>query len=150
MGQMIRGLFKLSRPLSTLTGVLAVALGGYVAGTGEWGMIARSALATLFVSASSNAWNDYSDIEIDRINQPQRPRPSGMVRRGRRWSFHRPGGAVDHRCRVDQSGGADHRHCLQRPALYLLGVAEEHGAAGQHDCGPHLGHESGVRWRSRG
>ena len=44
MGQMIRGLFKLSRPLSTLTGVLAVALGGYVAGTGEWGMIALAAL----------------------------------------------------------------------------------------------------------
>ena len=79
MGQMIRGLFKLSRPVSTLTGVLAVALGGYVAGTGEWGMVALAALATLCVSASSNAWNDYRDIEIDRINQPQRPLPSGMV-----------------------------------------------------------------------
>lgn len=79
MGQMIRGLFKLSRPVSTLTGVLAVALGGYVAGTGEWGQIALAALATLFISASSNAWNDYRDIEIDRINQPQRPLPSGLV-----------------------------------------------------------------------
>jgi geranylgeranylglycerol-phosphate geranylgeranyltransferase len=65
--------------MSTLTGVLAVVLGGYVAGTGEWGKIALAALATLFVSASSNAWNDYRDIEIDRINQPQRPLPSGMV-----------------------------------------------------------------------
>ena len=35
-GQTIKGLFKLSRPVSTLTGVLAVALGGYVAGTGAW------------------------------------------------------------------------------------------------------------------
>ncbi len=78
-GQTIKGLFKLSRPVSTLTGVLAVALGGYVAGTGAWGPVALAALATLFVSASSNAWNDYRDIEIDRINQPQRPLPSGMV-----------------------------------------------------------------------
>jgi geranylgeranylglycerol-phosphate geranylgeranyltransferase len=77
--QTIRGLFKLSRPVSTLTGVLAVALGGYVAGTGAWTQIALAALATLCVSASSNAWNDYRDIEIDRINQPQRPLPSGMV-----------------------------------------------------------------------
>ncbi len=65
--------------MSTLTGVLAVLLGGYVAGTGAWDMIALAALATLFVSAAANAWNDYRDVEIDRINQPQRPLPSGMV-----------------------------------------------------------------------
>jgi len=79
MAQTIKGLFKLSRPVSTLTGVLAVVLGGYVAGTGAWGPVALAALATMFVSASSNAWNDYRDIEIDRINQPQRALPSGMV-----------------------------------------------------------------------
>ncbi len=79
MGQTIKGLYKLSRPMSTLTGVLAVLLGGYVAGTGAWDMIALAALATLFVSAAANAWNDYRDVEIDRINQPQRPLPSGMV-----------------------------------------------------------------------
>ncbi len=79
MAQTIKGLYKLSRPLSTLTGVLAVVLGGYVAGTGEWGRIAVAAVATLFVSAAANAWNDYRDIDIDRINQPQRPLPSGMV-----------------------------------------------------------------------
>jgi len=79
MGQTIKGLFKLSRPLSTLTGVLIAALGGYVAGTGAWEKVALAALATLFVAASSNAWNDYRDIEIDRINQPRRPLPSGMV-----------------------------------------------------------------------
>ena len=79
MAQTIKGLYKLSRPLSTLTGVLAVVLGGYVAGTGAWDKIALAALATLFVSAAANAWNDYRDIDIDRINQPQRPLPSGMV-----------------------------------------------------------------------
>ena len=65
--------------MSTLTGVLAVVLGGYVAGTGAWDKIALAALATLLAAASANAWNDYRDIDIDRINQPQRPLPSGMV-----------------------------------------------------------------------
>ena len=79
MTKTFKGLYKISRPLSTLTGVLAVILGGYVAGTGTWDKIALAALATLLVSAAANAWNDYRDIDIDRINQPQRPLPSGMV-----------------------------------------------------------------------
>ena len=79
MGQTIKGLYKLSRPLSTLTGVLAVVLGGYVAGTGAWDKIALAALATLLAAASANAWNDYRDIDIDRINQPQRPLPLSLI-----------------------------------------------------------------------
>ncbi len=75
----VKGLYKISRPLSTLSGALAVVLGGYVAGTGEWGNIALASLATILISSAANAWNDYMDIEIDKINQPQRPLPSGMV-----------------------------------------------------------------------
>lgn len=75
----MKGLFKLSRPVTTLTGVLAVFLGGYVAETGAWGPVAVACVATFLVSAAANAWNDYLDVEIDRINQPQRPLPSGMV-----------------------------------------------------------------------
>ena len=78
MGQ-IKGLYKLSRPLSTLAGGLAVVLGGYVAGTGEWFNIFLAFLATLLISSAANAWNDYLDIEIDKINQPKRPLPSGQV-----------------------------------------------------------------------
>lgn len=79
MWQQVRGLYKLSRPLSTLTGVLATFIGGYVAGTDAWREIGLACLATLLIAASANAWNDYLDIDIDRINQPQRPLPSGMV-----------------------------------------------------------------------
>lgn len=78
MGQM-KGLYKLSRPLSTLAGGLAVVLGGYVAGTGAWFNVFLAFLATILISAAANAWNDYLDIEIDRINQPKRPLPSGQV-----------------------------------------------------------------------
>ena len=75
----LKGLYKISRPLTTLTGGLAVLLGGYVAGTGAWGKITLAILATWFITAAANAWNDHQDIEIDRINQPKRPLPSGTV-----------------------------------------------------------------------
>ncbi|PID84664.1 MAG: hypothetical protein CSB13_11970 [Chloroflexi bacterium] len=74
-----KGLYKISRPLSTLSGALSVVLGGYVAGTGGWGKILLAAFVTILSSSSANAWNDYLDIEIDKINQPKRPLPSGMV-----------------------------------------------------------------------
>jgi geranylgeranylglycerol-phosphate geranylgeranyltransferase len=72
-------LYKIGRPLSSFSGVLAVILGGYVAGTGEWLKVGLAALSTLLIAASANAWNDYLDLEIDRINQPHRPLPSGMI-----------------------------------------------------------------------
>ena len=75
----LKGLYKISRPFTTLTGGLAVLLGGYVAGTGAWGKVALAILATWFITAAANAWNDYRDIEIDKINQPKRPLPSGLV-----------------------------------------------------------------------
>ncbi|MEM7335057.1 MAG: UbiA family prenyltransferase, partial [Chloroflexota bacterium] len=72
---MLKGLYKLSRPLTSLTGALMVVLGGYVSQTGAWGQIGLAALSTVLISASANAWNDYLDIEIDRVNQPTRPLP---------------------------------------------------------------------------
>lgn len=77
--QQVKGLYKLSRPLSSFSGVLAVILGGYVAQTGEWLRVGLAGLATLLVAAAANAWNDYLDIEIDKINQPRRPLPAGLV-----------------------------------------------------------------------
>lgn len=77
--QQIKGLYRVSRPLTTLSGALSVVLGGYVAGTGEWFNVALAVIVTILGSASANAWNDYLDIEIDRVNQPQRPLPSGQV-----------------------------------------------------------------------
>jgi geranylgeranylglycerol-phosphate geranylgeranyltransferase len=75
----IKGLYKISRPFTTLTGGLAVLLGGYVAGTGAWGEVILAILATWSITAAANAWNDYQDIEIDKINQPKRPLPAGLV-----------------------------------------------------------------------
>ena len=76
----LKGLYLISRPLTTLSGALAVVLGGYVAATGAWTHIILATITTVFISSSANAWNDYLDIEIDRINQPKRPLPAGLLK----------------------------------------------------------------------
>jgi geranylgeranylglycerol-phosphate geranylgeranyltransferase len=74
-----KGLYKISRPTTSLAGALAVLMGGYVAGTGAWLNVILAVIATFLASAAANAWNDYLDIEIDRINQPKRPLPAGKI-----------------------------------------------------------------------
>ncbi|KAA3658555.1 MAG: hypothetical protein DWQ04_24730 [Chloroflexi bacterium] len=84
---MLKGLYKLSRPLTTLTGAIAVLLGGYVAGTGQWGKVWLAVLSTILISAAANSWNDYRDIEIDKVNQPERPLPAGLITPEAAWIF---------------------------------------------------------------
>ncbi|MGH2538516.1 MAG: geranylgeranylglycerol-phosphate geranylgeranyltransferase [Candidatus Promineifilaceae bacterium] len=72
-------LLKLTRPMNAFSGALAVILGGYVAGTGAWDRVALAAAATALITGAANAWNDYLDIDTDRINQPQRVLPAGMI-----------------------------------------------------------------------
>jgi len=80
-------LYRLARPFNALTGAMAVFLGGYVAGTGEWLKIALAGMVTILVTGAGNAWNDYLDVEIDKINQPHRVLPSGLVAPGSAWRF---------------------------------------------------------------
>jgi geranylgeranylglycerol-phosphate geranylgeranyltransferase len=83
----IKALYKLTRPMNALSGALAVLLGGYVAGTGEWLNVILAAMATILVTGSANAWNDYLDVEIDRINQPNRVLPSGKIDPRYAWRY---------------------------------------------------------------
>lgn len=76
---MIKGFYRLGRPINALAGCLAVFVSGYVAGTPSWLPVILAATAVLMITVSTNAWNDYIDIEIDRINKPQRPLPSGEI-----------------------------------------------------------------------
>jgi geranylgeranylglycerol-phosphate geranylgeranyltransferase len=80
-------MYKLARPTTSLSGAMAVILGGYVAGTGEWLNIALAAVVTFMATGAANAWNDYLDIEIDRINQPQRVLPAGLLSLRGAWAF---------------------------------------------------------------
>jgi geranylgeranylglycerol-phosphate geranylgeranyltransferase len=83
----VLALYRLARPFNALTGALAVFLGGYVAGTGEWKNVAMAAVVTFLVTGAGNSWNDYLDIEIDKINQPQRVLPSGQVSPDAAWKL---------------------------------------------------------------
>ncbi len=83
----LKGLYQISRPLNALTGALAVVLGGYVAQTGAWGKVALAAVAVVLITAAANAWNDYRDIEIDKINQPHRALPAGLISPQTAWVF---------------------------------------------------------------
>jgi geranylgeranylglycerol-phosphate geranylgeranyltransferase len=76
---MLKGYFQLGRPVNALAGVIVVILSGHVAGAVSWWPVIAAAVTVLIITVSTNAWNDYVDIEIDRINKPQRPLPSGRI-----------------------------------------------------------------------
>ena len=80
-------LYRLARPFNAFSGALAVFLGGYVAGTGEWFNVGLAAVVTFLVTGAGNAWNDYLDVEIDKINQPQRVLPAGDLSPRSAWLF---------------------------------------------------------------
>ncbi len=76
---MLKGFYRLGRPINALAGCVAVFVSGYVAGPPSWLPVIMAAAVVLLITVSTNAWNDYIDIEIDRINKPARPLPSGEI-----------------------------------------------------------------------
>jgi geranylgeranylglycerol-phosphate geranylgeranyltransferase len=77
-------LFKLGRPFTSLLGAVAIFAASFVGAGVSIGAHALSValgviIGYIFTSAS-NALNDYYDREIDRVNHPERPIPSGNIR----------------------------------------------------------------------
>ncbi len=74
---------KLIRPLNCIMSSLAVILVGIIVkGTGLGEYLADTLLGVLvvfFTTAGGNVLNDYFDREVDLINHPERPIPSGLV-----------------------------------------------------------------------
>ncbi len=92
---MLRSLLELTRPINCAITALAVALGALLAG----GDILFSALvmamaSAALVAASGNVFNDVIDLEIDRLNRPDRPLPNRRVGRGVATVFGALAGAV--------------------------------------------------------
>lgn len=77
---------ELTRPLNGVIAFISAWLGGMFASQGRVEnmidirllLVSISALALL---SAGNAINDYCDYNIDRINRPKRPLPSGRIRR---------------------------------------------------------------------
>jgi geranylgeranylglycerol-phosphate geranylgeranyltransferase len=74
--------FEMARPHNLAIAGLTVLVGWNVAGGEVLGLqLVLAAAAATVVAAAGNVVNDYFDADIDRINKPRRPIPSGRLTR---------------------------------------------------------------------
>ncbi len=83
---------ELARPLNGIIAFISAGLGGIFASQGNLEHLTDIRLllvsvAALVVISAGNAINDYCDYDIDRINRPRRPLPSGRIRRSNALIF---------------------------------------------------------------
>jgi geranylgeranylglycerol-phosphate geranylgeranyltransferase len=75
----IIGLVKLMRPQNCLAALGLVFLGAFLTGMFPNMKVFVASIVVVFILGGCNIFNDYEDIEIDRINKPYRPLPSNQV-----------------------------------------------------------------------
>lgn len=77
------GYLQLIRPLNCVMSAVACLLGSYVAvgATLQFPLLTalQAAAIALLFTAAGNSLNDYYDRDVDRVNHPERPIPSGRV-----------------------------------------------------------------------
>ena len=86
--KMLRGYILLARPVNLVIALASIFMGGFVTGTVQplLKLLLACASGTL-IAAGANSINDYFDLEIDRINKPRRPLPSGLVSPRQAYAF---------------------------------------------------------------
>jgi geranylgeranylglycerol-phosphate geranylgeranyltransferase len=76
-------LFTLGRPFTSLLGALSIFAASFVGSGIKLGMygveVALGVIIGYIFTTASNALNDYFDRDIDRVNHPDRPIPSGKI-----------------------------------------------------------------------
>lgn len=86
-GMRLPGIVRIIRPVNAVVAGLAAILGyGIAAGNLVTGTILLFS-AVFLITAAGNSINDYFDADIDRINRPDRPIPSGEVIPGMAWNI---------------------------------------------------------------
>jgi len=84
-GMRLWAVVRLLRPLNFVLFLAGVTLGGFLSGgeaafEGLLGVrLFMAALSAALIGGAANSLNDVYDLEIDRINRPSRPLPSGLV-----------------------------------------------------------------------
>lgn len=74
-------LLKLSRPVNVLISFITIIIAAELAGSLEpIENVLIAALSAALITIGANVINDYFDIEIDRINKPNRPLAAGTVK----------------------------------------------------------------------
>lgn len=72
---------EIIRPFTSFLSAFGVFVGGAVAGAPVDMALAMAVLASFMISGAGIVLNDYYDLKIDRINAPDRPLPSGRIRK---------------------------------------------------------------------
>jgi len=76
----LTALFLLPRPLNGLITALSVGIGVLTADQPPtWLPALLAAFSAAFINGAGNTFNDLIDLDIDRINRPDRPLPSGRL-----------------------------------------------------------------------
>ncbi len=75
----IKAYIDISRPANGVIAFASVLLGAFLSGGGPILSILYVAAAAFLILSAGNAINDRCDVEIDRINKPSRPIPSGRL-----------------------------------------------------------------------
>jgi len=75
------GYLKLLRPFNIGIVFLTIAAAAVLAGArpSDWLMVLLASLSGALIAGGGYAINDYFDLEIDRVNRPARPLPSGAA-----------------------------------------------------------------------
>ncbi len=74
-----RGFFILSRPVNVAISFLSIFVAITICGWSTWESVLLACLTGAFITVAANAINDVYDLDIDRINRPDRPLPSGVM-----------------------------------------------------------------------
>ncbi|TFF86173.1 MAG: hypothetical protein EU551_02295 [Promethearchaeota archaeon] len=75
----IKGLIGLIRPINTVGAGIAVVLGSLIAGGYEIYLTTICLISALLAAAGGMVENDIIDLEVDKINAPDRSIPSGRI-----------------------------------------------------------------------
>jgi geranylgeranylglycerol-phosphate geranylgeranyltransferase len=78
---MYQGYFTIMRPTNAIVAGLAAVIGYFIATSTIIPVVVLLILIVFLVTAGGNVINDYYDSEIDSINRPDRPIPSGKVKK---------------------------------------------------------------------
>jgi 4-hydroxybenzoate polyprenyltransferase and related prenyltransferases len=81
-----QGYFSIMRPMNAIVAGLAAVIGYFIATSAIIPAIVLLVVIVFLVTAGGNVINDYYDSEIDAINRPGRPIPSGEVKK--ETAFH--------------------------------------------------------------
>ncbi len=75
------GFIRLLRPEISILGMICVYIGAIASGSPYFSNdLMLAMIAVFFIGAGSMPFNDYFDYEIDKINHPKRPLPSGIFK----------------------------------------------------------------------